>query len=125
VGNATRKGTILFVYGTLKRGRRNHRLIADQRYLGGAATEPLYRVYDLGPYPGLVPDAAGGLAVAGELWEVTACRLGELDDFECDAGEFVRGVIAVAGLADRVEAYFYAGPVPAGAPAGADWPFPS
>jgi gamma-glutamylcyclotransferase (GGCT)/AIG2-like uncharacterized protein YtfP len=57
----------LFVYGTLKRGQRNHRLIADQRFLGEATTEPRYRVFDLGPYPGLVIDETNGVAVLGEL----------------------------------------------------------
>jgi gamma-glutamylcyclotransferase (GGCT)/AIG2-like uncharacterized protein YtfP len=116
---------ILFFYGTLKRGHRNHRLIADQRFLGGATTEPRYRLYDLGPYPGLVRDDAAGLAVAGELWEVSERCLGELDDFEGDTDGFGRGELAVQGRADRVEAYFYTGPVPAGAKSGAEWPFPS
>ena len=69
-GRRVGKTILLFVYGTLKRGCRNHRLIADQRYLGVATTEPRYRLYDLGPYPGLVRDDAAGLTVAGELWEV-------------------------------------------------------
>src|SRR5215471_201591 len=60
--------TIVFVYGTLKRGERNHRLLADQEFLGAAVTVPRYRVFDLGPYPGLVRDDATGLAVRAELF---------------------------------------------------------
>jgi gamma-glutamylaminecyclotransferase len=122
-GRRVGKTILLFVYGTLRRGHRNHRLIADQRFLGEAATEPRYRLYDLGPYPGLVRDAAAGLAVAGELWEVGACCLGELDAFEGDTDGFVRDVVAVPGGVGRVEAYFYAGPIPAGSKSGAEWPF--
>jgi gamma-glutamylaminecyclotransferase len=80
---------LLFVYGTLKTGERNHRLIADQWYVGPAATEPRYRLIDLGPYPGLIRDDADGLAVRGELWDVSRCCLLELDDFEGD--NYTRG----------------------------------
>ena len=70
--------TILFLYGTLKRGEKSHRLMAGQRFVGEATTEPRYRLYDLVPYPGLMADV-GGVAVAGELWEVDATCLAELD----------------------------------------------
>ena len=112
---------ILFVYGTLKRGQRNHRLLADQQYLGEAATEPRYRVFDLGPYPGLVADAANGLAVRGELWAVSECCLAELDDFEGVPDLFARRRVVVPGR-DGVEAYFWAGAVPDGAASGSEWP---
>ena len=117
-----RPAALLFVYGTLKRGGVNFALIRDQRFVGEAVTAPRYRVYDLGPYPGLVRDDAYGLAVAGELWEVSACALGELDDFETDADEFARGPVEVAGVDGPVEAYFYVGPIPAAVPSGDRWP---
>jgi len=75
--------TKLFVYGTLRRGQRNHRLIQDQRFLGEAKTKPLYRLLDLGQYPGLVPASPGqGQSIPGELYEVSQCAIAELDDFE-------------------------------------------
>src|SRR5262245_38690497 len=116
--------TILFVYGTLKRGQRNHRLVADQEFLGEALTEPRYRVFDLGPHPGLVADEANGLAVRGELWAVSDCCLGELDDFEEVPGPFVRAAVRIAGRAGEVQAYFWNRPAPEGAPAGCEWPLP-
>lgn len=116
--------TILFVYGTLKQGHRNHRLIADQEFLGPAVTEPRYRVFDLGPFPGLVADESNGVAVSGELWAVTGCCLAELDDFEEDAGAFVRQSIAVPERGE-VNAYFWNCAVPHGAPSGNEWPLPS
>lgn len=115
-------GTVLFVYGTLKRGERNHRLIGDQQFLGPAVTAPKYRVFDLGPYPGLVPDSASGLSVAGELWDVSACALGELDDFEGVPDLFDRRVIEVIGTDRRVEAYLWVRAVPPAAPSGDRWP---
>jgi gamma-glutamylaminecyclotransferase len=115
--------TILFVYGTLKCGQRNHRLIADQEFLGEAVTEPRYRVYDLGPYPGLIADGSNGLAVKGELWAVSDCRLAELDDFEEESHTFRRGPVALAG-GREAQAYFWDRPVPPGAASGGEWPLP-
>ena len=38
--------TLVFVYGTLKRGGENHRWIAQQQFVAEASTAPLYRLYD-------------------------------------------------------------------------------
>lgn len=114
--------TVLFVYGTLKRGHRANTLLADQRYLGPAVTAPRYRLVDLGPYPGLVPDDANGLAVSGELWEVTDEQLKELDFFEGCPRLYRRESVEVVGADRPVHAYFYARPVPLRAPTGAVWP---
>jgi gamma-glutamylcyclotransferase (GGCT)/AIG2-like uncharacterized protein YtfP len=73
---------ILFVYGTLKRGCKNHRHIADQRFLGETRTQPGYALYDLGDFPGLVIDATATSGVTGEIWEVDADALARLDEFE-------------------------------------------
>lgn len=113
--------TILFVYGTLKRGGRNFRLLADQEFVGEVATAPRYRVFDLGPHPGLVRDDTNGLAVKGELFAVSVCCLAELDDFEDVPEAFVRELIAVPGY-DNVWAYYLNTPVPAGAGGGDRWP---
>jgi gamma-glutamylaminecyclotransferase len=112
----------LFVYGTLKRGLRNHHYIADQVFLGEVATEPLYRVIDLGPHPGLIRDQIEGLAVMGELWEVGDCCLEELDEFEGVPGPFVREKVAIAGRAEPVYAYFMNTPVLPGMLSGDRWP---
>jgi len=100
------------VYGTLKRGLHNHFRMADQEYLGDVVTEPRYRVYDLGPYPGLVTDAANGLAVTGELWAVNERCLAELDAFEDVPTWFIREPIAIAGRQDVVCAYYLNSPRP-------------
>ena len=113
--------TILFLYGSLKRGRENHHLIADQEFLGEATTDPAYRIIDLGRYPGLIRDDADGLAVRGELWRVSRCCLAELDDFEEAEGLWKREPIAVAGQS-RVGAYFWIGPVPENVRSGREWP---
>src|SRR5580704_4103275 len=106
--------TILFVYGTLKRGLRNNHLIGGQEFLGVFQTEPCYRVIDLGPHPGLVEDEVNGLAVRGELWSVSECCLGELDVFEEVPGPFIRTEVKIAGRDEPAQAYFWNRPIPDG-----------
>ena len=117
--------TVVFVYGTLKRGHAAHDLLVGQRFLGPAVTAPRYRLVDLGPYPGLVHDDANGLAVSGELWEVTDEQLKELDFFEGCPALYRREAVEVVGADGPVEAYFYARPVPPRVPTGAAWPLPA
>lgn len=121
--NAPDSPVNLFVYGTLKRGYRNHRLIADQQFVGEATSEPYYRLVDVGPYPGLIHDEETGLAVRGELWIVSACALAELDDFEMSTDDYTREPIALVGIAEPVWAYYFHGSLPTDASTGAEWPF--
>src|SRR5580692_5776858 len=114
--------TILFVYGTLKRGLRNNHLIADQEFLGEVQTEPLYRVIDLGPHPGLVVDKVNGLAVRGELWVLSESSLKDLDAFEEVPGPFIRTEIRIAGREEPAQAYFWNCPIPEGVASGSEGP---
>ncbi len=112
---------LLFVYGTLKRGQRNHHLLAGQRFVRSVATAPGFCLYDLGPYPALVPDADGG-PVRGELFAVSGSATAELDDFEGVPDLFDRRRVA---LDDGTTAwiYVYLRPIPDGTPSGDEWPF--
>lgn len=116
------ESTLLFVYGTLKRGLSNHHLLAGQQFLGEAQTEPLYRVLDLGPHPGLVLDRAHGLAIRGELWSVSPACLAELDRFEEVPGPFIRAGVKIAGRESQAQAYLWNKPIPEGATSGSEWP---
>jgi gamma-glutamylcyclotransferase (GGCT)/AIG2-like uncharacterized protein YtfP len=113
--------TVLFIYGSLKRGHLNHHRIADQEYLGDAATEPQYRIITIGKYGGLIRDEANGVAVKGELWAVSQQSLLELDDFETSEGLWARFPVAVVGR-DTAEAYFWTGEIPARVLSGDEWP---
>lgn len=117
----THRETILFVYGTLKRRQVNHHLIADQHFLGEAITQPIYRLLDLGPYPGLVCDERDGLAVSGELWRVSGDCLRRLDEFE--GSSFSRGPVALAECDRIADAYFWQGSVVGVGRTGSRWPF--
>jgi gamma-glutamylcyclotransferase (GGCT)/AIG2-like uncharacterized protein YtfP len=72
--------TLVFVYGTLLRGERNHHLLHDATALGTARTEAAYELADVGGYPAMVP--GGGVAIAGELYTVDEPTLAALDRLE-------------------------------------------
>jgi gamma-glutamylaminecyclotransferase len=114
--------TIVFLYGTLKRGLRNHFLVADEEFRGEVVTEPHYRVIDLGPYPGLIADMADGLAVRGELWAVSERCLERLDEFEGVPGLFTRESVSIVGQTEEVFAYFWNRSIPPDVPSGDNWP---
>jgi len=116
--------TLVFVYGTLKRGGANHRQLAGQTFLGTARTGPGYRIFDLGSYPGLVvqPDDRSG--VAGEVWSVDEACLRRLDEFEgLSVGLYLRLPIPLLPpFADRVvEAYVYPHDVAGRPELGGNW----
>jgi gamma-glutamylaminecyclotransferase len=102
--------TLLFVYGTLKRGCSNHAQMAGAAFVGEALTVPGFTLIEIAEYPGMVarPGAADG--VRGEVWSVDDVGLARLDAFEGTAeGVFAREAVALqepfGGRA--VEAYLY------------------
>jgi gamma-glutamylcyclotransferase (GGCT)/AIG2-like uncharacterized protein YtfP len=98
--------TDLFVYGTLKSGGRNNRLLAEQEFIGVVRTARRYRLYLAGAYPCLVQDEHNGSAVWGELWRVNALTLRVLDELEEVPTLFNRQTIELDnGL--HVQAYTY------------------
>lgn len=98
--------TRVFVYGTLKRGGENHHWIEAQRLVGLAKTKPLYRMHDLGGYPGMVRHSQG-LSIEGELWDVDPAGLARLDVLEDVAGgEYERVPVELEGD-EPAEGYLY------------------
>jgi gamma-glutamylcyclotransferase (GGCT)/AIG2-like uncharacterized protein YtfP len=95
----------VFIYGTLRRGSAGSmsirfpksRLIAEARVNG--------RLYDLGPYPGLVSDESSSL-VAGEVYEVDDGVLNELDEFE-DSSNYVRKQVEVSFAGQKTNCWTY------------------
>lgn len=116
--------SLLFVYGSLKRGFGNHHFLRGQTFLGEAVTEPDYRLVDIGGFPGLVEtEAEAGRAIRGELWSVQECCLRALDWLEeVDAGLYRRGNIRLQGRDGSVLTYLFAGEASRLPEAGEDWP---
>jgi gamma-glutamylaminecyclotransferase len=112
----------LFVYGSLKRGSPQNRLLAGQRFLGTAQTLPQYRLYDNGTHPCLIPATEQGVAVLGELWCVDEEALARLDEYEGTPHDFQRQLIAVARQTTPVWAYIYRGNVASFKDCGQVWP---
>jgi gamma-glutamylaminecyclotransferase len=98
---------LLFVYGTLMRGGRNHGALAAQRFLREAQTRPKYRLLDLGAYPGLVPAETDGRAIRGELYEVERRQIAELDRIEGAPAMYRLERVEIEDEADPVSAYIY------------------
>ncbi|HEV3257174.1 MAG TPA: gamma-glutamylcyclotransferase family protein [Gemmataceae bacterium] len=112
----------LSVYGTLKRGFRNHRLLERQQFIREAVTLPRYRLFDRGAYPCLVEDAEAGVAVQGELWKIDTEILPLLDRLEGVPDLFIRREIVIEAFPEPVVAYFYKGHVSRYRDCGACWP---
>lgn len=77
----------IFVYGTLKSGYGNNRLIEHANKLGEHTVEAgRYCLVDLGPFPAVMPvDEISGLAptkVTGEVWEVDDQTFERVDGLE-------------------------------------------
>ncbi|ABD89290.1 protein of unknown function UPF0131 [Rhodopseudomonas palustris BisB18] len=99
----------VFAYGTLKRGLKNHHLMARARFLGLAASVPHYRMI-AGDYPVLFEQGAGLLPVSGELFEVDDATLVELDKLESVGTLYDRKTVAIAlGDAGVTDAFIYIG----------------
>lgn len=115
---------LIFVYGTLKRGCKNHAQMAGQTYLADARSGAGYRLYDLGDYPGLVPDENDRDGVLGEIWSVDEAALRRLDQFEgIDEGLYARRPIVLNPPHDAlpVDAYLFLGSVHGRPALGPEW----
>ena len=87
--------TLVFVYGTLRRGESNEHLLAGAAPRGLAQTEPRYTLASLGPFPALL--RGGATSVTGEIYAVDAETLARLDRLEGHPRFYRRSTIALAG----------------------------
>ena len=84
----------VFVYGSLRAGEPNHRLLLRATLVGTARTEPCFALHDLGAFPAMV---AGGVhAIVGEIYEVDDVTLAALDRLEGVPTFYQRVSIALA-----------------------------
>jgi gamma-glutamylcyclotransferase (GGCT)/AIG2-like uncharacterized protein YtfP len=73
----------VFVYGTLKQGHGNNRLLENSKFLGRCYIEGPWRLINLGAYPGLVEIPKIEFAkVLGEVYQVDLDTLQSLDWLE-------------------------------------------
>lgn len=86
-------GELVFVYGTLRSTGSNAFRMSAGRKLGDATVRG--RLYHIDWYPGLVLDAGAG-PVSGELHEMPASAMPELDAFEGSEYRRVKGPVELA-----------------------------
>jgi gamma-glutamylaminecyclotransferase len=105
----------VFVYGSLKRGFRNHHFLATSRFIDTATTRRDFDLLDLGYFPAAI--RPGTFAIQGELFSVDRHTLKNLDRLEGN-GVFYRReqhsvIVPEDGL---VSAWIYLLLEPAGLP---------
>lgn len=69
---------LVFVYGSLKRGEFNHKVLGESKFIG--KTKVRGRIYDLGHYPGAKLSEDG--EIHGEVFDVDNETLNRLDRLE-------------------------------------------
>jgi gamma-glutamylcyclotransferase (GGCT)/AIG2-like uncharacterized protein YtfP len=74
----------VFVYGTLKQGHGNHRLLAQSKFLGRCVLTGPFRLISLGGFPGLVEvgESDEDQDISGEVYQVSEDVLQSLDMLE-------------------------------------------
>ncbi|MGH2406600.1 MAG: allophanate hydrolase-related protein [Candidatus Limnocylindrales bacterium] len=103
--------TLLFVNGTLMNGLKLHPNLAGATFLGAFRTAPKYRMHSIGDvHPGMYEVARGGVAIAGELYELpdevwTRVHAGEPPNLyrgpiELEDGRAVPGILYPRELAE-------------------------
>lgn len=74
-------GPKVFVYGTLKKGHGNHRLLRGSQQLGRCYVEGPFKLHDLGAFPAVVRAEEVG-RVFGEVYLINTEVLASLDLLE-------------------------------------------
>jgi gamma-glutamylcyclotransferase (GGCT)/AIG2-like uncharacterized protein YtfP len=80
--NAVEEVAFLFVYGSLKRGYKHHKMLvrANAVFKTKIKTAPHYLLYDSGPFPCLTETPqCEGRCIEGELYQVPLVVIDELD----------------------------------------------
>jgi len=72
--------SLVFVYGTLKRGFSNNAILGNSRLIGDWRTDPVFKMLHLGYFPGVV--FPGEDSIKGELFEVNDVIMEKLDVLE-------------------------------------------
>lgn len=68
------------VYGSLRQGYGNHRLLEDSKYLGNGITEGRYTMMHLGGFPGVIEN--GNTSIVVEMYDVDDDTARDLDRLE-------------------------------------------
>jgi gamma-glutamylaminecyclotransferase len=114
--------TTVAVYGTLKKGHGNHRLLAKSKFVGAGTTSMAYPMIQSG-IPYVIDEAGKGNRITVEVYRVTADELRALDSLEGHPDWYVRRQKSVQlATGGTVSAWIYVIPAEKGkALTGMDW----
>jgi gamma-glutamylcyclotransferase (GGCT)/AIG2-like uncharacterized protein YtfP len=97
------------VYGSLKEGFGNHRLLSDSRLIGKGVTEDHLTMYSLGSFPCITSKPIAPINV--EVYEVDDITLNRLDSLEGHPTFYRRREVPIKitdpGNTDTVKAWIY------------------
>jgi gamma-glutamylaminecyclotransferase len=112
--------TPIFVYGTLRPGQPNHRLLGRSEWLGTFRTTPRFTLADLGAFPAMID--GGDTSVIGDLFAVDRETLRALDYLEGHPRFYRRQAIPLEN-GQMAQAYLLPADQATGRPriAGGDW----
>ena len=94
----------IFVYGTLKKGGRNHELLKGQIKLGEAETVDLYCMFDVGTFPIVTEDEV--CKIHGEIYRINEEVLKSVDCIEQHLYDRIKIAIKLKG-SGTVDAWMY------------------
>ena len=98
----------VFVYGSLKRGFGNHRVLGDSKMVAMTTTRRHYHMLSYGAFPGVLDTREGyeHFPVDGEVYEVDSNTLRDLDRLEGNGHFYQRKLVRVSGVRGKVWMYF-------------------
>lgn len=83
----------LAVYGTLKKGFPNHRVIQNCKFIGEYETLPIFTMYSLGPYPAVVHH--GNTSITIEIYKIESEEIAKkLDRLEGYPTLYIKEIIS-------------------------------
>lgn len=95
---------LIFVYGTLMRGERAHSFLSGAEYIGAYRLKG-YAMYNLGRYPGIVPDPER--TVYGEVYRVDRGMLCDMDRYEGEGSLYQRVTVTAENGTQTVPVFAY------------------
>ena len=94
-----------FVYGSLKRGLHNHRVLGDAEFVKSTVTKDKYYMYGMGSFPA-VTDKRKEAHIQGEVYSIDSLHLEDLDHLEGNGSFYKRKMVRLRGFPTPVWMYF-------------------
>lgn len=104
---------LIAVYGSLRLGMHNHRILETSNYLGEFQSKPEFNLYSLGSFPGLKTN--GNTSVTMEVYEVTeevAKRVDSLEGYTPGGNNTFYDKIPIETPYGEASVYIYVNDIP-------------